>query len=219
MKRAMTVVLVMLLVVAIAGCSGMSRSKKGAAIGAAAGAVVGAVVSDNSVVGAIVGAAVGGAAGAFIGRYMDKQAEEMEKELADAQVERVGEGIQITFESGILFDVDKAVLQPGAKTNLDKLAVILNKYDDTDVLIEGHTDATGSDEHNLDLSRQRAQAVANHLAYSEVSPKRFTIMGYGEDQPVATNDSAEGRQANRRVELAVMANEDLKETANQEAEK
>jgi outer membrane protein OmpA-like peptidoglycan-associated protein len=216
MKRVMTVALVMVLVVAIAGCSGQSRARKGAAVGAAAGAVVGAVVSDNSVVGAIVGAAVGGAAGAYIGRYMDKQAEEMEKELENAEVERVGEGIQITFESGILFDVDKATLHPGAKANLDKLAGILNKYEDTDVLIEGHTDATGSEEHNLELSRQRAQSVANHLASNDVPPTRFTIMGYGESQPVATNDTAEGRQANRRVELAVMANEDLKEEAKKE---
>lgn len=216
MKRAMTVVLVMLLVAAIAGCSGQSRARKGAAIGAAAGAVVGAVVADNSVVGAIVGAAVGGAAGAFIGRYMDKQAEELEKELADAEIERVGEGIQITFASGILFDVDKATLHPGAKTNLDKLATILNKYGDTDVLIEGHTDATGSEEHNLELSRQRAQSVANHLASDDVNPTRFTIMGYGESQPVATNETAEGRQANRRVELAIMANDDLKEKARNE---
>jgi outer membrane protein OmpA-like peptidoglycan-associated protein len=115
--------------------------------------------------------------------------------------------------------VDKAALHPGAKTNLDKLAVILNKYEDTNILIEGHTDATGSDEHNMELSRQRAQSVANHLAYAAVSPKRFTVTGYGEDQPLATNDTAEGRQANRRVELAVMANEDLKETAKEEAEK
>lgn len=219
MKRIIAHILIFSLLITIVGCSSQSRTKKGAAIGAAAGAVAGAVVgkaSGNTVVGAIVGAAVGGAAGAYIGRYMDKQAEEMERELADADVERVGEGIQITFESGILFDVDKAALQPGAKANLDKLAVILNKYEDTDVLIEGHTDATGSEEHNLELSRQRGQSVANHLAGAQVNPTRFTIMGYGESQPMATNDTPEGRQANRRVEIAVMANEDLKETAKKD---
>ncbi len=202
-----------------AGCSSQSRTKKGAVIGAAAGAVTGAVIgkaSGNTAVGAIIGAAVGGAAGAYIGRYMDKQAEEIKNDIAGAKVERVGEGIRITFESGILFAVDKAALQPEATTNLDKLAVILKKYDDTDILIEGHTDATGSEEHNLDLSRLRAQSVANRLSADNVNPARFTIMGYGESQPVATNETPDGRQANRRVEVAIMANDKLKKVAEEE---
>jgi outer membrane protein OmpA-like peptidoglycan-associated protein len=149
---------------------------------------------------------------------MDKQAEEIERDLEGAQVERVGEAIKVTFDSGILFDVDKADLQPVAKENLAKLAVILNKYDDTKVLIEGHTDATGSDEYNLTLSRNRAQSVANHLEGAAVDATRFTIMGYGEQQPVADNDTATGRQANRRVDLAIMANDELKAEAEKKVE-
>jgi outer membrane protein OmpA-like peptidoglycan-associated protein len=218
-KRVIAHILIASILITAAGCAGQSRTKKGAAIGAAAGAVTGAVIgkaSGNTVVGAIVGAAVGGAAGAYIGRYMDKQAAEIEKDIEGARVERVGEGIRITFASGILFDVDKAALQPAAQTNLNKLAVILNKYSDTNILIEWHTDATGSDEHNLELSRVRAQSVANYLASDDVDPTRFSLMGYGESQPVATNDTAEGRQANRRVEVAIMANEKLKKVAEQE---
>jgi outer membrane protein OmpA-like peptidoglycan-associated protein len=199
---------------------GMSDTMKGTGIGAAAGAAVGGLMgsaSHHTVMGAIIGAAVGGAAGAYIGNYMDKQAEEMQADLQGAKIERVGEGIKITFDSGILFDVDKAALRPAAKTNLDKLATILNKYPDTNILIEGHTDATGSDEHNLELSRDRASSVANYVAGLGVNPSRFTTMGYGKSQPIATNDTEEGRQQNRRVELAIMANDKLKKAAEQKS--
>lgn len=220
MRRIIALVLIGSLLFGMLGCSGMSRTKKGAATGAVAGGVIGAVIgkrAGNTAVGAILGAAIGGAAGAYIGNYMDKQAAEIERDLEGATVERVGEGIKITFDSGILFDVDKATLQSAARINLSKLAVILNKYNDTNVLIEGHTDASGSEEHNLNLSRNRAQSVANHLASVEVDPTRFKIMGYGESQPVATNDTDAGRQANRRVELAIMANEKLKKVAESKA--
>jgi outer membrane protein OmpA-like peptidoglycan-associated protein len=214
----MTYILIASLLLSMVGCGSLSRTKKGAIIGSTTGAAVGAIIgkqSGNTALGAILGAAIGGAAGAYIGRYMDKQAEEIERDLEGATVERVGEGIKITFDSGILFDVDKAGLRPEAKTNLEKLAVILNKYEDTDILIEGHTDATGSEEYNLDLSRKRSQAVASHLGAAKVSPVRFTIMGYGESQPIASNDTADGRQANRRVELAIMANDKLKKAAEE----
>jgi outer membrane protein OmpA-like peptidoglycan-associated protein len=199
---------------------GMSRTAKGTAIGAGAGGAVGAIIgkqTGNTALGAIIGAAVGGAAGAYIGNYMDKQAEDMQRDIQGAKVERVGEGIKITFDSGILFDVDKATLKPEAKANLDKLAVILNKYPDTNILVEGHTDATGSEEHNLELSRARAQSVENYVASLGVNPSRFTVMGYGESQPIATNDTPEGRQQNRRVELAIMANDKLKKAAEQQS--
>jgi len=215
------VVIFVLLTVLLAGVHescGMSRTMKGTGIGAAAGGVVGGIIgkqTGNTAVGAIIGAAIGGAAGAYIGNYMDKQAEEIQRDLEGAKVERVGEGFKITFDSGILFDVDKAALRGEARTNLDKLAVILNKYPDTDILIEGHTDATGSDEHNLELSRNRASSVSGYVAGLGVSAKRFTTMGYGESQPVATNDTNEGRQQNRRVELAIMANDKLKKAAEQ----
>jgi len=220
MKRMICLALIASMLFGMLGCSSWSRTEKGAAIGTAAGAAVGAVIgkrAGNTAVGAILGAAVGGAAGAYIGNYMDKQAEEIERDLEGATVERVGEGIKITFDSGILFDVDKATLRPEARTNLEKLAVILNKYSDTDILIEGHTDSTGPDEYNLELSNKRAQSVAGYLSANDVVATRFTIMGYGETQPVADNSTVEGRQVNRRVELAIMANEKLKKAAEKQA--
>ena len=213
--------LIFLLIVSLVGCASMSRRDKGAIFGAGGGAVIGGVIGNqagSTAVGAILGAAIGGAAGAYIGNYMDDQAAEIERDLDGATVERVGEGIKITFDSGILFDVDRAEVQQPARVNLSNLAVILNKYDDTFILIEGHTDATGSNEHNLGLSRSRAQAVANYLTAVPVDATRFTIMGYGEDQPVADNESFEGRRANRRVEIAIMANDDLKKIAEQKAD-
>ena len=173
--------------------------------------------AGNTILGAIIGAAVGGAAGAYIGHYMDKQAAEIEQDLQGATVERVGEGIKITFNSGLLFDVNKATLRDASKAELAKLAQILNKYPDTNILVEGHTDNTGSEEYNLELSRQRAQSVENYLAGLNVNPTRFTIMGYGESQPIATNETAEGRQQNRRVDLAIMANDKLKKQAEKQA--
>jgi outer membrane protein OmpA-like peptidoglycan-associated protein len=214
--------LLLALALALGGvsCSSMSRTQKGGAAGAATGAVLGGVIghqAGNTAAGAIIGAAVGGAAGAYIGHYMDKQAEEMERDLEGAKVERIGEGIKITFDSGLLFDVDKAALKAKSKEDLNQLSVILNKYEDTEILLEGHTDATGTEEHNLELSRSRAQSVANYLEEREVRPTRFTIMGYGESQPVASNDTPDGRAQNRRVEVAIYANDKLKKTAEQKA--
>jgi outer membrane protein OmpA-like peptidoglycan-associated protein len=199
----------------------MSKKEKGALIGAGAGAAVGAVIGNkagNTAVGAILGAAVGGAAGAIIGNYMDKQAEEIERDLEGARVERVGEGIKITFASGILFDVNKSSLQTAATADLSKLATILNKYEDTEVLIEGHTDSTGPHDYNLTLSLRRSQTVANYIADLGVLANRFHMMGYGPDQPVASNSTATGRQANRRVEIAIYANDKLKDAAEKQVE-
>jgi outer membrane protein OmpA-like peptidoglycan-associated protein len=220
MKKIFAIILITALVLGAFGCASMSRKEKGAAIGGASGAAVGAAIgskSGNTLLGAILGAAVGGVTGAYIGNYMDKQAAEIEQDLQGAQVERVGEGIKVTFDSGILFDVNKAALRPAAQTNLRDLARILNKYPDTNILIEGHTDATGTEEYNLSLSRDRAQAVGNFLAGMQVDATRFTIMGYGESQPIASNESVEGRQANRRVDLAIMANDKLKKVAESRA--
>lgn len=197
------------------GCSA-SSTVKGGAIGAAAGGVIGAVIgkqAGNTAVGAIIGAAVGGTAGALIGRYMDKQAEEIQHDIEGAKVERIGEGIKITFDSGILFETGKSSLQPTAKANIEKLSKILNKYEDTNILIEGHTDADGSDEFNQKLSDSRAAAVAGHAKGQGVVGSRITTVGYGETQPVAGNDTADGKKLNRRVEIAVFANDDLKDAA------
>jgi outer membrane protein OmpA-like peptidoglycan-associated protein len=189
-------------------------------IGGAGGAVVGGVIghaAGSTLLGAIIGAAVGGAAGAFIGNYMDKQAAEMQRDLEGAEVQRIGEGIKITFDSGILFDIDKSDLRPVSKTNLAELAKILNKYPDTNILIEGHTDNTGPDDHNMTLSKDRAQAVAFYMATVEVKSARFSTAGYGETQPIVMNDTPEGRQKNRRVDIAVIANDKLKKAAQEKA--
>lgn len=220
MRHILTSILILSLVVGGMGCASMKKRDRGAIIGATAGAVIGGVIgkqAGNTAVGAIIGAAIGGAAGAYIGNYMDKQAEEMRRDLAGAKIERVGEGIKITFDSGILFEINKSDLQSEAKTNLGRLAVILNKYEDTEILIEGHTDWTGSEEHNLRLSMSRSQSVSNYFASQNVRATRFTNMGYGEMQPIADNATASGRQANRRVEVAIFANDKLKKTAAEQA--
>ncbi len=216
MKRLVASIVIVSFFFTMTGCSSISRTKKGALIGSGTGAAIGAVIgkkAGNTALGAILGAAVGGAAGAYIGNYMDKQAEEIERDIQGAKVERIGEGIKITFDSGILYDVGKASLRQEAKNNLNELARILNKYENTNILIEGHTDATGSEEYNLELSRKRAQSVANEVAFQKVDPTRFTIMGYGESQPLGSNETVQGRQQNRRVELAIMANDKLKKVA------
>jgi len=220
MKHAIATILIITLAFGTFGCASMSNQEKGAVIGVGAGAAAGAAIgkaTGNTAMGAILGAFVGGAAGVYIGNYMDKQAAEMERDLEGATVTRVGEGIKVTFDSGLLFQVGSAGVQAPAQANLENLAAILQKYPDTDILIEGHTDATGSDEFNLTLSQQRAQAVANQLAGLQVSTTRFTIMGYGESQPIADNATTEGRSQNRRVELAIMANDKLKGVAEKQA--
>jgi len=218
MKRILTLFVLMVFLLAAVHCASWNKTTKGAVIGGAGGAVVGGVIghaAGSTLLGAILGAAVGGAAGAYIGNYMDKQAAEMQRDLEGAEVQRIGEGIKITFDSGILFDIDKSELRPVSQTNLAELAEILNKYPDTNILIEGHTDNTGSDEHNMTLSKDRAQSVAIYLATLEVKSARFSTTGYGEAQPIAMNDTIEGRQKNRRVDIAVIANDKLKKAAQE----
>jgi outer membrane protein OmpA-like peptidoglycan-associated protein len=220
MKKTLTLFVLMVFLLAAVNCASWNKTTRGAVIGGAGGAVLGGVIghaAGNTLLGAILGAAVGGAAGAIIGNYMDKQAAEMQRDLEGAEVQRIGEGIKITFDSGILFDIDKSDLRPVSKTNLADLGKILNKYPDTNILIEGHTDNTGSDDHNMTLSKDRAQSVALYLATCEVTSARFSITGYGEGQPIVTNDTPEGRQKNRRVDIAVLANDKLKKAAQEKA--
>lgn len=186
-------------------------------IGGTAGGVIGGVIGgeENTAAGIIIGSAIGGTAGALIGNYMDKQAEEIEEDLEDAEVERVGEGILITFDSGLLFDLDSYQLRAETKENLAELSDALKEYDETNIIIEGHTDSQGTDSYNQRLSERRARSVSGYLAKQNVNAGRFTVRGYGEEKPVATNETAAGRQENRRVEVAIVANEDLKEAAQE----
>lgn len=218
MKRSLTAFLAFALVLMGASCASMNKTTQGAIIGAAGGAVVGGVVgkiAGNTLLGAIAGAALGGAAGAFIGRHMDKQAEEMRRDLEGAKVERVGEGIKITFDSGLMFDINKYDLRAASQENLTKLAAILNKYPDTNILIEGHTDSTGTREINMPLSENRAKAVSAYLARVNVLSARMSVAGYGPDQAIGDNATVDGRQMNRRVDLAIMANDKLKKVAQE----
>jgi outer membrane protein OmpA-like peptidoglycan-associated protein len=219
MKKWINLGITAVIIIGLIGCANFRKREQGALIGAAAGGALGGLIgheAGNTAVGAILGAAVGGAAGAYIGNYMDKQADEMKADLEGAKIERVGEGIKITFDSGILFDVNKSNLRPQAMSNIEKLATILNKYPDTEILVEGHTDNTGPDEHNMDLSIRRAQSVSNYLASLQVLQTRIHTNGYGESQPIATNETAEGRQLNRRVEVAIYANDKLKKAAEKQ---
>jgi len=200
------------------GCStweGMGNRERGAVIGAGGGAVAGGVIGHqvgNTAAGAIIGAAVGGAAGAIIGHQMDQQAEELD-DIAGADVQRVGEGIVVTFDSGILFAFDSDALQSNARANLSELAASLQRHPDTNVLVVGHTDATGSDDYNMNLSYRRANSAAAYLRERGVSSGRVEISGRGETEPIATNDTETGRQENRRVEIAIFASEDLQDEA------
>jgi len=199
------------------GCA--TKTQTGAAVGAAGGAVIGAVtgVGGGTAKGAIIGAAVGGAAGAIIGSIMDKQAKELEQNIEGATVERVGEGIKVTFQSGLLFAFDSDVVLAEARANLTALAQSLDKYPDTDLLIVGHTDNVGTDAYNLGLSERRAAAAASYLSFRGVSEGRLQTAGRGETEPVAANDTDQGRSLNRRVEVAIYASDNMRAAARRQA--
>ncbi len=197
-----------LLALALMGCASLSRKEKGAAIGAAAGGVIGGVIGNqtgSTARGAIIGAVVGGAAGAIIGHQMDQQAKELQQNIPGATVTRVGEGIVVTFASGLLYDFDSDVVRADAAQNLRSLASSLETYPNTDLLIVGHTDAVGTSDYNQGLSERRAKAAANYLASQGVASARLRSVGRGETEPIATNDTEAGRQLNRRVEIAIVA--------------
>jgi len=206
--------------VLLSGCSSWSKTAKGAVIGTAAGGAVGVAVGQaagNPALGAIVGAAVGGTTGAIIGRHMDKQAEELKEAVPDAQVERVGEGIVVEFNSAVLFAVNRSDLSTEAKGNLDKLVTVLNTFPDTDIEIQGHTDDTGTEEYNQTLSERRAGAVSAYLKEKGITAQRVTTKGFGELMPKYDNKTTEGRTQNRRVEFLITANEKMKADAAKEA--
>lgn len=188
------------------GCA--TKAQTGAIIGAGAGGAVGAAVgkaTGSTVRGAIIGAAVGGMAGAAIGHQMDKQAQELAADIPGATVQRVGEGIAVTFPEGLLFGFDSDQVGPGARDNLRKLAASLKKYPNTRTLIVGHTDSKGSGRYNMDLSDRRAQAAANFIAGEGIERSRVSTAGRGETEPIAGNGSDDGRRQNRRVEVAIFA--------------
>jgi outer membrane protein OmpA-like peptidoglycan-associated protein len=215
-----TLPLALVTVAGSSACASLGRKEKGAIIGAGAGAAVGGAIgkyNGSTAKGAIIGAVVGGAAGAIIGHQMDQQAKELTQNIPGATVERVGEGIQVTFASGLLFDFDSDVVKGAAEDNLRTLAGSLDKYPGSDLLIVGHTDSVGTDSYNEDLSRRRAAAAASYLSAAGVAASRLSTRGLGETEPVASNDTDAGRQRNRRVEVAIYASEKLRVQAKREA--
>ena len=211
----------------------VTNRDKGAAIGAAGGAVIGGVIGNNvgnknnTALGAILGAVVGGVAGGIIGNKMDKQAEKIKTEVPGAKVERIGEGIDVTFDennpdgskAGVYFETNKYNISSNSKLALDKLQKIFAEYPETNILIEGHTDDVGTGTYNMDLSEKRAKAVSDALRSSGVSSSRLITKWYGETQPKVTNDSDGNRALNRRVQFVITANENMKAEAKQEANK
>jgi len=195
------------------GCA--TNTGKGALIGGGAGAAAGAGIGalagggKGALLGGAIGAAVGAGTGALIGRYMDKQQEEL-KEVKGANVERQGDQLVVRFNSAILFDTGKADLKPQSQKDLTDFAEVLKKYPDTDLTIEGHTDNTGSKSVNDKLSAERAEAVVAFLETRGVARSRLSGRGFADTRPVADNNTAEGRAANRRVEVKIAANEELK---------
>ena len=223
-------IVIALMAVAIASCGAVKNSnnqQRGTAIGAAGGTILGLIIGnnvgdgDNQTEGAVIGAVVGGVAGNIIGRRMDKQAQEISQELPGAEVERVGEGIVVTFDegSGVRFATNQATLNAGSKATLDKLTDIMTKYPGTEVLVAGHTDNTGAAEYNMDLSKRRAQSVVDYLATHNISRDRIAMTYSGENDPRSTNETPEGRAENRRVEIGIVAGEEMREDARKEAEK
>ena len=201
-----------------------NNTQRGAAIGAVGGAVIGGILGNNigkggnGALGAVLGGVIGGVAGGVIGNKMDKQAREIETALPGAQVERVGEGIKLVLgENAVRFDTNKSTLTANAKANLDKLVPVFNQYPDTNIQIYGYTDSTGTAEYNLKLSDQRAASVKAYLIGKGLAAGRFVTTGMGIADPIATNDTPEGRSQNRRVEFAVTANEKMIQDAQKEA--
>lgn len=221
------VLLASVLAVSFTNCKAIENAnnkQKGAAIGAAGGAILGAIIGNNvgrgnSELGAVIGGVVGGGAGVIIGNQMDKQAQRIEKEIPGATVERVDQGIVVTFDenSGVNFDTEKYNINTKSQENLDKLASIFKEYPDTNLLIVGHTDSSGNDAYNMTLSKNRAYAVTNYFKNEKgISSNRLTTHWFGEEQPIADNSTAAGRAQNRRVNIAIVPNDEMIEKAKKQ---
>ena len=205
-KNALLVSILATGLVSCASNEGLNRTQTGAAIGAVAGAILGHQVNDDS--GRFVGAVAGALAGGAVGRYMDQQQRELEEQLAREQAENEikisrleDDTLKLDLSSEVSFDIDSSRINRGFYTSLNKVASVLADYPQTAVHIIGHTDSTGSDSYNLDLSLRRAGSVQNYLTRQGVSEPRTRTDGKGESTPAASNASADGRSRNRRVEI------------------
>ena len=197
----------------VGGCAEMSTTTKGAGVGTGAGALVGAGLGQligrdttSTLIGAGAGAVAGGVAGGLIGNYMDKQEAAMRQQLADSEtvsVQRQGNNLNLNFKSDLVFDTNSAEVKGASLTDLQQVAKVMNEYPQTRIMVAGHTDSTGSNELNQKLSERRADAVKNILVSNGVSADRIVAVGYGETQPIGSNDTAAGRQQNRRVKITI----------------
>lgn len=227
-KKASIIFLIALVPFTFSNCKSIQNAnnkQKGAVLGATGGAILGAIIGNNvggggnGELGAVIGGVVGGGAGVLIGNKMDKQAQEIEEEIPGAQVERVDQGIVVTFEdgSGVYFDTSKYNINSASQATLNKLIGIFKENPDTDLVVVGHTDSSGDADYNLTLSKNRAQSVTNYLTKNGVSAGRLTTNWFGETKPVHDNSTAEGRAKNRRVNVIILPNEDMIEAAETEA--
>jgi len=210
MQKKFYSIVLFILILALIGCAqtqqaARTKTGQGAAIGAAAGALAGAVIghqSGNRRTGAVIGGLAGAAIGGGIGYKLDQQAKELQQ-IKDAEVRREEDRLVVTMSEAILFDLNSTALKSGAKQQMEKMAEVMVRYPDNDILVTGHTDNTGSEKYNQDLSERRAKAVKNYLILKGISAGRITSMGFGETMPVASNATSEGRQKNRRVEIEI----------------
>ncbi|GGW56148.1 membrane protein [Winogradskyella epiphytica] len=222
---AVTLSLLLVLMTSCKAVDNANNKQKGGVIGAAGGAILGAIIGNNvgsgnnSELGAVIGGVVGGTAGVLIGKKMDKQAQEIEQEIPGAVVERVDDGIVVTFDekSGVYFDTEKYNINAKSQETLNKLAGVFAEYPDTNILVVGHTDSSGPASYNMTLSKNRAEAVTNYLRGKGLASSRFTTHWFGEEQPKYDNNTAEGRSKNRRVNIAIVPNEDMIEEAQRES--
>jgi outer membrane protein OmpA-like peptidoglycan-associated protein len=230
-KQVTLVALTLVIVTGLNSCEATKNAnnkQKGAVIGTAGGAILGAIIGNNvgkkdsGTLGAVIGGVVGGTAGVLIGNKMDKQAQKIEQEIPGAKVERIDDGILVTFDenSGVHFETNLFNITPTSATLLTKLAGILQEYPDTNVLVVGHTDSVGSSTYNMTLSEKRANAVTNYFIQNKgLNSSRFTTSWFGESQPIADNSTATGRAKNRRVNIAIVPNNKMVEDAKRDAAK
>ena len=222
------ILLALVLTVNVTSCKSVQNAnnkQKGGAIGAAGGALLGAIIGNNvgkggnGELGAVIGGVIGGGAGVLIGNKMDKQAQQIENEIPGAKVERVDDGIVVTFDenSGVYFNTAKYNVNTASQETLNKLIAVFQEYPDTNVLVVGHTDSVGSEELNMTLSKNRANAVTDYFLSKGLSSGRFTTNWFGEAQPTNDNTTAEGRAKNRRVNIAILPNEKMIDDAKTEA--
>lgn len=221
-------ILILINAVLFTGCEAIqnaNNTQKGAVIGTTGGAILGAIIGNNAgkggngELGAVIGGVIGGTAGVLVGNDMDKQAQKIEEEIPGAEVERVDNGIVVTFDenSGVHFDTNKFNITPDSQITLNKLINVFKEFPDTNILVVGHTDSMGSDEYNMTLSKNRAYAVTNYLTQNGVSSGRLTTNWFGETQPLHDNSTAQGRAKNRRVNVAILPNEKMIKEAKKKA--